>query len=173
MVRQNQVICFRWSNIYLLTNFTFKIFKNYDFTLNEWIKWIITNELKLWSKICHVGTTLLFTTWNGTKRIKCLHSGCSDDLLTLITDSTEPTRTKFAVVENEEHKILAHLNSIQVLNTGRIIKWMINENGFILFINRKDWSLWSVTGKWLPFSSVKATNFHNDVRTISFKYCFN
>lgn len=35
---------------------------------------------------------------------QCLHSGCSDDRFTLITDSTEPTRTKFAVDENEEHK---------------------------------------------------------------------
>lgn len=47
---------------------------------------------------------------NGDKQKNdgCLHSGCSDDRLTLMTDSTEPTRTKPAV-EGEKHVWLAHL----------------------------------------------------------------
>lgn len=44
-----------------------------------------------------------------------LHSGCSDDLFTLITDSTEPTRTILAVDGDEKHKILAPLNSLLML----------------------------------------------------------
>lgn len=43
------------------------------------------------------------TTKKWRHKIACLHSECSGDLLTLITDSTDPTRTKFAAHDEHEN----------------------------------------------------------------------